>query len=181
MDAIELLEHDHRIVEQLFRDYRMAASDEQRRAVVEILVRELSKHAALEELTVYPLVRRLLPGTAAEVDDHLAEHMDVKNTLAALDRLPTGDHRESDLVARLRHEVEHHIRDEESRLLPALRDAAGPPELDELGRRLRQAKTMAPTRPHPHAPDRPPALALAAPIAAFYDRIRDRLRGRPRT
>ncbi|GLY75090.1 hypothetical protein [Actinoallomurus iriomotensis] len=53
--------------------------------------------------------------------------------------------------------------------------------LDELGRRLRQAESTAPTRPRPGAPDRAPALALAAPFAAFYDRIRDRLRGRPRT
>lgn len=181
MDAIELLEHDHRIVEQLFRDYETAASDTQRRGVVEILIRELSKHAALEELTVYPFARRLVPGTAAEVDEHLHEHMDVKNLLAALDGLRPGDGREAGLVARLRREVEHHIRDEEDRLLPALREAADPPALEELGHRLEQAKRKAPTRPHPHAPDRPPGLALAAPIAAIYDRIRDRLRGRPRT
>lgn len=181
MDAIELLEHDHRMVEQLFRDYEMAASDTQRRGAVEILIRELSKHTALEELTVYPLARRLLPGTAAELDEHLDGHMDVKNLLAALDGLPAGDGREPELVARLRKEVERHIRGEEDRLLPALRDAVDPPALKELGHRLEQAKRKAPTRPHPHAPNRPPALALAAPIAAIFDRIRDRLRGRPRT
>ncbi|GAA3494951.1 hypothetical protein GCM10019016_020510 [Streptomyces prasinosporus] len=43
------------------------------------------------------------------------------------------------------------------------------------------AKRTAPTRPHPKAPDKPPALALAAPMAAAYDRMRDRLQGRPRT
>jgi hypothetical protein len=181
MDVIEMLEHDHRMVEQLFRDYQAARTDEQRRGVVEILVRELSKHAALEELTVYPVIRRLRPDSAAEVDDHLDEHLDVKNTLVELDRLSAGDDREGELVARLRRETEHHIRDEESRLLPVLRATADHRELDELGRRLRQAKSMAPTRPHPHAPNRPPALALAAPFAAFYDRIRDRLGGRPRT
>jgi hypothetical protein len=179
MDAIELLEHDHRVVEQLFRDYETAANDTQRRGVVEILIRELSKHAALEELTVYPFARRLMPGTAAEV--HLDEHMDVKNLLAALDGLRSGDDREAGLVARLRREVEHHIRDEEARFLPALREAVDPPALEELGVRLAQVKRRAPTPPPPHAPDRPPRLALAAPIAAIYDRIRDRLRGRPRT
>jgi transcriptional antiterminator Rof (Rho-off) len=40
-DAIELLCHDHRMVEQLFRDYQAAASETQRREVVEIMVREL--------------------------------------------------------------------------------------------------------------------------------------------
>ena len=50
MDALDVPAHDHRMVEQLFRDYHAAASDAQRRAVVELLVRELSRHAALEEL-----------------------------------------------------------------------------------------------------------------------------------
>jgi hypothetical protein len=31
------------------------------------------------------------------------------------------------------------------------------------------------------APDRPPALTLAAPVAAIYDRLRDRIQRRPRT
>ncbi len=65
MDAIELLKHDHRMVEQLFRDYQAAASDEQRRGVVEIVIRELSKHAALEELMVYPLAKKGPTGRGA--------------------------------------------------------------------------------------------------------------------
>lgn len=181
MDAVELLEHDHRMVEQLFRDYEAAANDRQRRGVVEILVRELSRHAALEELTVYPLARRLMPGTAAELDEHLDEHLDVKKLLAALDGLPAGDDREAVLVDRLRRAVEHHVRDEEDRFLPALREAVEAPALEELGHRLEKARRKAPTHPHPRAPNRPPALALTAPFAAIYDRIRDRMRGRPRT
>jgi hemerythrin superfamily protein len=119
VDAIELLKHDHRMVEQLFRDYDAAASDRQRRGVVEIAIRELSKHAALEELTVYPFARQLLPAGAVNVD--------------------------------------------------------------ELGQQLDKAKHTAPTRPHPMAPDQPPALAMAAPVAAIYDRVRNRLQGRPKT
>lgn len=34
---------------------------------------------------------------------------------------------------------------------------------------------------HPAAPDRPPLLTPAAPLVAGYDRLRDRLQGRPRT
>ncbi|MET8942817.1 hypothetical protein ABZX30_04300 [Streptomyces sp. NPDC004542] len=36
-------------------------------------------------------------------------------------------------------------------------------------------------RPHPHAPDHPPAPTHAGPVAAAYDRPRDRLQRRPRT
>jgi hemerythrin superfamily protein len=181
MDAVELLEHDHRMVEQLFRDYGAAASPQQRRGVVEILVRELSKHAALEELTVYPFAKRLLPAGAVDVDEHLSEHKAVKKTLAALDSLGQGDEREAELVAELEREISHHVAEEEGQFFPALRQATDPQALTELGGQLDQAKKVAPTRPHPAAPDEPPALTLAAPIAAIYDRLRDRLQGRPRT
>ena len=78
MDAIELLSHDHRMVEQLFRDYDAAASDSQRRGVVAILVRELSKHVALKELIVYPLARQVLPDGDNAVDERLKAHINVK-------------------------------------------------------------------------------------------------------
>ena len=181
MDAIELLEHDHRMVEQLFRDYGAAKSDDQRRGVVEILVRELSKHAALEELTVYPLARRLRPDEAADVDHHLEEHMAVKKTLAALDKLKPGAEEEANLVGELEREIAEHVRDEEGRFLPALREALDQQALDELGSQLDRAKKIAPTRPHPNAPDQPPAEAVVGAVAAIYDRLRDRLQHRPQT
>ncbi|MEV5510789.1 hemerythrin domain-containing protein [Streptomyces orinoci] len=181
MDAIELLKHDHRMVEQLFRDYRAAASDVQRRGVVEVLVRELSKHAALAELMVYPLARQVFHDGSEEIGQHLDEHMAVKELLLELDRLRTGDERTDDLMERLRQEVERHMREEEEELLPKLRAAMDDTALGELGQALDRAKRTAPTRPHPHAPEEPPALALAAPVASVYDRLCDRLQGRPRT
>ncbi|MFE9093330.1 hemerythrin domain-containing protein [Streptomyces sp. NPDC007264] len=181
MDAIELLRHDHRMIEQLFRDYRSAASDAQRRAVVETLVRELSKHAALEELMVYPLARRVLPDGGGEIQEHLAQHQAVKETLLALDKLSAGDERTDDLMEHLRREIGEHVREEEDELLPRVRAAVDQKELDELGQLLAQAKQAAPTRPHPNAPDQPPALTLVGPVAAAYDRLRNRLQGRPRT
>ncbi|KOV91362.1 MULTISPECIES: hemerythrin domain-containing protein [Streptomyces] len=181
MDALDVLMHDHRMVEQLFRDYEAAASDRQRRGVVELLVRELSKHAALEEMLLYPLARKVLPDGDREIDEHLSEHMGVKQTLLALDRLGEGDQRTGELVAELRREVSEHIQEEEGTLMPRLRDAVSQQELDRLGELIGQAKATAPTRPHPHAPDQPPALTLAAPLAAAYDRLRDRLQRRPTT
>jgi hemerythrin superfamily protein len=181
MDAIELLKHDHRMVEQLFRDYHAAASAQQRRAVVELLIRELSKHAALEELMVYPLARKVLPDGEQEIDEHLAEHMDVKKTLLELDKASADGERTDRLMADLRREIEQHVAEEEGELMPRLRAALDQQTLDDLGRKLNEAKSTAPTRPHPNAPEQPPGLAMAAPAAAVYDRLRDRLQGRPRT
>lgn len=185
MDAIELLKHDHRIVEQLFRDYGAAGGppggDEQRRGVVEVAIRELSKHAALEELMFYPLAKQLLPEDAERLDQHLAEHMAVKKLLSELDGLSAGDDREGDLMTRLQREIEEHVEEEENELMPMVRDAADEQALEELGKAIDDAKSTAPTRPHPAAPDEPPGLTAAAPVAAIYDRLRDRLQGRPQT
>jgi hypothetical protein len=181
MDAIEVLKHDHRVVEQMLRDYDSAASDTQRRGVVDILIRELSKHAALEELTVYPFAKQVLPADAVDVDLQLSQHMALKKTLAALDKLHPGAEREGRLVDDLRSEVEQHVQEEESRFMPALRGATDDDSLEELGQQLDKAKRLAPTRPHPNAPDHPPAEAVVGAIAAIVDRLRDRVQHRPRT
>jgi hypothetical protein len=174
-----LLKHDHRIVEQLFLDYELARSDEQRRGAVEILIRALSRHAALEELTVYPFARKLLPDKGIDVDEHLAQHMAVKKTLSALDRLPAGAEDERRLVAELRDEIAEHVTEEEGRFFPALAGGVDAGALDELGRLLAKARKVAPTRPHPNIPDHPPGEAVLGPVVAFYDRFRDRLQRRP--
>ena len=195
MDAIELLKHDHRMVEQLFVDYGgvggtsggesagglKAGAETQRRGVVEVVIRELSKHAALEELVFYPFAKQLLPDGTEEIDRHLAEHMTVKRLLTALDGLSQGDDRESELMERLAQETQEHIREEEEDLMVKVAAAADPQALDELGEAIDKGKAVAPTRPHPNAPTEPPALAMAAPVAAIYDRLRDRLQGRPQT
>jgi hypothetical protein len=50
--------------------------------------------------------------------------------------------------------------------------------LGDLGEKIRRAKAMAPTRPHPAAPDTPPANKLLAPGAGLVDRARDFVTGR---
>jgi hemerythrin superfamily protein len=180
MDAVELLRHDHRMVEQVFRNYRAAASDAQRRGVAEILVRELSKHAALEEVLFYPFARKILADDEA-VDRLLAQHMTVKKLLLELDRAHAAGQWRDELMDQLWPVVARHIHDDENDLMPRLRDRVDETALQELGAELNRGKRTAPTRPHPHAPDRPPVLTVAAPVVAIYDRLRDRLQGRPRT
>lgn len=186
MDAIEVLKHDHRMVEQLFRDYDAVGGPpggpSQRRGVVEVMVRELSKHAALEELLFYPFAREVLPGDGDRlVDSQLTGHMVVKQLLRDLDGLPEDHDDEARLMQELREAVTEHINDEEGDLMPRVQDVADRQQLLDLGRTIDEAKSTAPTRPHPAAPDKPPILAVAAPLVAAYDRARDRLQGRPKT
>jgi len=181
VDAVELLAHDHRMVEQLFRDYDSAASSTQKKGVVDILVRELSKHAALEELLVLPLAQKALPDGRRRAQQQLEEHLAVKNLLVRLDGASPDDAGTDELIRQLQQEIGRHVESQEGDLLPALRAEVDQQALDELGREVDEGKRTAPTRPHPHAPDQPPVLTWAAPVAAIYDRMRDRLQGWPRT
>jgi len=95
-----------------------------------------------------------------------------------IEQTATDDDKFDDLVTTLITNIRHHIEDEESDLLPKLRDACDATQLHDLGEKFERAKKMAPTRPHPLAPDKPPANRILAPGAGLIDRMRDALTGR---
>jgi hypothetical protein len=43
---------------------------------------------------------------------------------------------------------------------------------------VQRVKDMAPTRPHPAAPDTPPGDLLLGPVTGLFDRLRDVVTGR---
>jgi hemerythrin superfamily protein len=177
MDAIQLIQKDHRQVEALFKAFERAARDgrgrEQAR-IVRDLVRELSIHAAVEEELVYPALREA--GVEEGVLGALEQHHATKLTLSELEALGPGAERFLAKVRVLATEVRHHIAEEEKDLLPRLKRALDRDRLRKLGDALADAKRAAPTRPHPAAPDVPPTNVIANALAAILDRARDTLR-----
>lgn len=178
MNAIELLEQDHRHVETLFADFDAAGGEERHRILGEI-IRELSIHAALEEAYVYPRVRGETPHGAEYVDEGVREHQQMKESLARLDgKLDSAHTKEvADQVETLKKKTMHHVEEEETEMLPAFRQVATNKELDELGRTLKDAKDSAPTRPHPN---QPAATVLTTWANGLIDRARDAVGGRAR-
>jgi hypothetical protein len=47
-----------------------------------------------------------------------------------------------------------------------------------MAEKVQRVKKLAPTRPHPSAPDEPPGDKLLGPIAGLFDRMRDFASGR---
>lgn len=181
MDAVTLLEQDHRTVEGLFRRYEsLDGDDEARTQIVREVIRELSIHAAIEEQIFYPAVRDVLAGGDSMTDEALHEHQEAKEALAELDRMEASDPEFDQRVRELIADVRHHVREEETEMLPQLEAAVPRSRLEELGERMESAKATAPTRPHPHAPSTPGNL-VAGPAAAVVDRVRDAASGRSRT
>ncbi|MBV9100178.1 MAG: hemerythrin domain-containing protein [Candidatus Dormibacteraeota bacterium] len=175
MNAIALLRDDHRRVKQLFREYERLGPRAKRakQRIVQEFSRELAVHSNIEEVVFYPQVREHVQRAEDEVLEGLEEHHIVKWTLSELEKMRPEDERYDAKVRVLMESVRHHIDEEERELFPRVRAAVSRAELNEMGEKLQQAKAAAPTRPHPRAPDEPPANVVAAAISAPMDVVMD--------
>lgn len=141
---------DHRELEELFAQIEAQPVDHpRRRELADRLTAELVRHSVAEEMYLYPTVRKHVPHGEALADKELADHAKVEQMLKDLEDLPADDPQFNDIVAKLKFEVASHVREEEHELFPRLAESFSSDKLDELGRLVRRAKEMAPTRPHP--------------------------------
>jgi hemerythrin superfamily protein len=171
-DAIVLLKNDHKTVEKLFKEFEKLGdrAHTTKRKVVDRIIEELAVHAAIEEQHFYPTVREKAPDITDDVLEGLEEHHIVKWTLSELEDLSPEDERFDAKVTVLIESVRHHVEEEEGEMFPQVRKAIGRKDLADLGEVLEKAKASAPTRPHPKAPDTPPANLAANPPAAVLDK-----------
>ena len=173
-DAIAVLKQDHRDVQQVFRRFEKAGDDahDVKRQLVDTMIEELSRHAEIEELVFYPAVRAEVDDAESDVLEALEEHHVVKLVLRELEDLEPTDERFDAKVTVMMESVRHHVKEEEQTLFPEVRRAMRRPRLRELGDELRDAKGHVSTRPHPDAPDEPPANTLLEGAVAVLDRAR---------
>jgi hemerythrin superfamily protein len=179
MDAITILKDDHKTVEQLFKRFERAGDRAfvEKRDIVDRIIEELSMHAAIEEQLFYPVVRATVPDTDDIALESLEEHHVVKWVLSELDGMSPEDERFEAKVTVLIANVRHHLEEEEGELFPMVRDELGRNALSDLGEAMAAARKIAPTHPHPRAPDTPPGNLLVGTAAGVADRVRDTLSG----
>jgi hemerythrin superfamily protein len=172
MNAITLLKNDHKTVEGLFKRFEKLGprAVKTKQDVVERIIRELSIHAAIEEMLFYPAVRELAPDMVLE---SLEEHHIVKWVLSELEGMSAEHERFDAKVSVLMENVRHHVEEEEKELFPEVSKRLGRARLDELGDAMGRAKKTVPTRPHPRSPDEPPGNLVAGAGAALVDKAMD--------
>src|SRR4051794_4802075 len=184
-DVIEILEHDHREVEEMFRELeslRGASSEEQlkrRKDLADQVTIELVRHSVAEEVLVYPKVEKQV--SAEEAEHARKEHAEAEETLQRMEKLDADDPAFDDELATLMAEIRHHIEDEEGEMFAHMRQVMDPEELQTLGSRVEAFKKVAPTRPHPNVPNTAAARTAAGPAASLFDRMRDLATGRSGT
>jgi hemerythrin superfamily protein len=174
-DAIALIKKDHRTVDDLFKRYRALGDRafKSKQDLVERMTRELSTHAAVEEQILYPRLRKSIQRGEKRTDHALDEHQEVKEILARLERMDPSDNQYDPLVEQLTKSVKAHVAEEEKELLPELKTELDREELLRMADLIKAARRNAPTRPHPKAPNTPPANVIAGAVAGVLDRARD--------
>jgi hemerythrin superfamily protein len=175
MDAITLLKQDHKTVKGLFRQFEKAGDDAHttKRQLADEIVKELSVHAAVEEAVFYPAVKGISDDLKDHVLESLEEHHVVKWLCSEIEDLEPEHERFDAKVTVLIENVRHHIEEEETEFFPQVREALDRKTLGEIGELLEKAKEIAPTRPHPRAPDEPPMNAVTGLVAGLIDRARE--------
>jgi len=176
-DVIDVLTTDHREVEDLIAQIRATAGDE-RRDLTDVLIAELVRHSIAEEMYVYPAMKKHLSDGEQAVDHDIEEHKQLETILKELESADPDGEGFLALIDELTAVLRDHIQDEEQEQFPRLRTQIPRDELVEIAGKVETAKKMAPTRPHPSAPNSELFHKTVGPGVGMIDRLRDKLAGR---
>jgi hemerythrin superfamily protein len=177
-DVVDVLVSDHRDVTALLGEVRTVRDPEMRRDLMDTAISELVRHAVAEEMYVYPAMRKHLPDGEKAVEHDIEEHKDLERTMKKLEAAEVGSAEFEQGLGRLEALLADHVQDEESEQFPELRRRIPREELVELAEKVETAKKLAPTRPHPGAPNSELFHKLVGPGVGMVERLRDKLTGR---
>lgn len=169
-NAISLLRADHGNIEELFHRFEGAprGAYAEKRRIMDHVIEQLSQHAALEEQVFYPALRGY-PDLHDQVLESLEEHHAAKLALAELEKLPANAERFDAKTAVLIDSVRRHVREEQEEVFPAAERHIPFTELQTMAGVMEDLRRVAPTRPHPFAPDQPPLNIVVGIPTAFVD------------
>ena len=142
------------------------------------LIRLLAVHETAEQLVVYPDLAHRVTGSDEVVATRRKEESEGEALLADLEKAGVDSPDFATGVAELQHAIEQHARAEEAEVFPLLRSGLDAQRRAQLAESFRLVEAVAPTHPHPHAPDGEVGHVLVGSFAAIADRVRDALHDR---
>lgn len=137
--AFDVLEEDHREVEEWFDEYdELKDSDEDRKAdLAEKICLALKVHAQIEEEIFYPQAREASQDNDL-IDEALVEHSTVKNLIGEIEEMEVGEELYDAKIRVLGEMVKQHIKEEQEELFPELQSTKM--DLDAVGKELAERK-----------------------------------------
>jgi hypothetical protein len=177
-DVVDILTADHREFLALTARVLEAGSPQERRDLADTAIAEVVRHAVAEEMYVYPAIEKYLPNGKEEAEHDREEHAELEEIMKQIEAADADDPQFLALVRTMHENLDHHIEEEERDQFPQLRASIPREELVEMGRKVERAKKVAPTRPHPNAPNAELFHKMVGPGVGMIDRLRDKLSGR---
>ena len=146
MDAIKLLEEDHKKVKKIMEDIDSTTERgvKTREELFAKVKRELTAHESIEEEIFYPAIQNEVEEMVAEA---IEEHNIVDRLLLEIRDISPEDEQFDAKMTVLIENVEHHAEEEEKEMFPAVKKAMGADMMKTLGERMAHRKTEL-TREH---------------------------------
>lgn len=174
-DAVEFLLEQHQQVRSLFADLQGPAT-EKRQETFDTLLRLLAVHETAEEEVIYPALRTYAPNGDKIAEARMGEEDEAKKQLSELEKLGVAGDGFDLRLATFREMVLAHATAEEREVFPLLRAHVEAKQLTAMRTLLTAAEAVAPTHPHPHAPESAVGNLVVGPVVALVDRVRDAIR-----
>ncbi|KAG8815084.1 hypothetical protein FRB91_001561 [Serendipita sp. 411] len=172
---IEAIKADHQEMYDYYDEYIRAEGDiDAQGKWGRLLTWEVARHAAGEEIVVYPLIEKHLGEEGVRMaNEDREQHQAVKELLYRLESLTPAKQEYHDTLKDVINHLKPHNDSEEINDLPALEKVIGKEASRKAAAEFSRTKKLAPTRPHPSAPNKPPYETLAGFLALPMDKVKD--------
>jgi hemerythrin-like domain-containing protein len=128
-NVVDLIMNDHRELERIF-DQLMTQPDK-RANLVPVMITLLTAHSRAEESEVYPAAAEA--GGSKDVQHSQKEHLEADQLAAKVAETDVESPSFPEALQKLIDAVKHHVGEEESTVLPGMRESMDASRLDELG------------------------------------------------
>jgi hemerythrin superfamily protein len=137
MDAIALLEADHREVEGMFDKYEKLSGKAEKRKLATQICESLKVHTQVEEEIFYPAAREAIEDDEL-LDEAVVEHSAAKTLIAEIEKMNPDEDLYDAKVKVLGEQIKHHVKEEEEELFEEVRDAEM--DIEGLGAKMQARK-----------------------------------------
>ena len=137
LSAFDLLEQDHRQVEEWFDEYDELQDDRRKAELAEKICLALRVHAQIEEEIFYPEARKATKDNDL-IDEAVVEHAAVKNLINEIQEMEYGEKLYDAKIRVLGEMVKQHIKEEEDELFPEVESAKM--DIQAVGEKLARRK-----------------------------------------
>jgi len=143
MNAIDLLEEDHRKVKKMLAEGEQTTkrAEVTRSDLYATLRREMETHERIEEEIFYPALQ-VHPKARDIVLEGFEEHHVVDEIMGELGETDVTDETWAAKFKVMKESIEHHIEEEEGEMFPKARQAFEKNELEVLGARMLELKQL---------------------------------------